>query len=132
MKNKCVILFFLSAILSIPSMSLANMTSDNFIIKSSVMSSAGGRMNSPNYKTNSISGQPTPIMLQNNIPISTSYSLFPGYLYTLIPNSCSGNLDADMDVDGNDIFIFLLGYPGSFDIVDLENLAAEFGKEDCY
>ena len=131
MKNRSIILFTLTCLLVMPALAWSTMKSDHFEIKASVMSGAGGPMNSANYSGNSVLGQPTPVMLQNNHPWSDGFTLYPGYIYTVLP-SCSGDLDVDGDVDGSDLYIFLLGYPGSFSAEDLIKFALEFGKTDCF
>jgi len=130
MKNQWIIGIPLICLLLMPSISLASMASAHFQIKTSVISGAGGRTGSPGYSTDSVMGQPTPLMLQNVPPVSPGFSLFPGYLYTL-KTSCFGDLNGDGDVDGSDLHIFRIGFPGSFDTDDLIKFANEFGKTDC-
>jgi len=131
MKNRFIIFVTSICLLVMPALAWSTMSSDHFQVKTSVMSGAGGPMNSASYSSNSVLGQPTPIMLQDNHPWSASFTLYPGYIYTIPPSSCFGDLDVDGDVDGSDLYIFLLGYPGSFDAGDLIRFTLEFGKTDC-
>lgn len=87
-------------------------------------------MGSPEHIADPVLGQPTPIMLQDDPPVSGGFTLYPGYLYTL-KTSCFGDFDGDGDVDGSDLHIFQIGFPGSFDTGDLIKFANEFGKTDC-
>ncbi|MFA5906217.1 MAG: hypothetical protein WC836_19970 [Desulfobacula sp.] len=116
--------------LSVPIWGRAAMTSPHFQISTSVMSGGSGMTSSPGYKANSVFGQPTPLMLLDNHPLSASFILYPGYMYTL-PVSCFGDFNLDGDVDGQDLQIFMTGYPGSFSHDDLIQFASEFGKDNC-
>ncbi len=60
----------------------AGMSSDNYKIRSMVLSCGGGTMGSLNYLSDSTMGQPTPLC-ENEVPSSTNYVLHPGFQYTL-------------------------------------------------
>ena len=133
MKSGLLIAFFLAVLALISSPSDAEMTSTNYRITASVMSSGGGALGSANYQTESTMGQPSPLMDPNEPPFSDSYDLYPGFWYTLSvgPLSCqdifsfaqafgSTNLDGeyniscdsepDGDIDGIDLVYFQQGY----------------------
>lgn len=117
--------------LSIPVWVHASMTSSHFQISTSVMSGGGGTMSSPGFTVNAILGQPTPIPLQGDYPLSADFRLYPGYMYTIPTLSCFGDFNVDGDVDGEDVNTFIIGYPGAFSPEDLIRFASEFGKDDC-
>ncbi|MCP3872745.1 MAG: hypothetical protein GY699_06260 [Desulfobacteraceae bacterium] len=132
MISKFILFFTIGLVVIMPAMGGAAMMSTNFHLKSSVVSGGGGLMGSPGYSMQSVLGQATPIMSQNNEPWSPNYLLYPGYLYTILISGCLWNLSGDYDVDGEDLNIFLLGYPGVFDVDDIPGFAKEFGKGDCF
>ncbi len=131
MNKKFVILMTLGYLSVIPVLVSAAMTSPNFQLKTSVMSGAGGIAGSANYQIQSVLGQSSPIMLMNNAPVSVNFILFPGFIYTIPLDGCPYDLDMDGDVDGKDLTIFILGFPGAFDTDNLIDFAGEFGKTEC-
>ncbi len=106
------------------------MQSTNYKITASVMSSGGGTMTSASFVSNAVLGQPSPIADQDETPVSASYDLYPGYLYTLVSGSfCGWDLNpSDGDVDGLDLYLFIDG----FDVTEyIEDFSGEFGRTGC-
>jgi hypothetical protein len=144
-----LVLFF---VIGISSITIAEMSSENYSIPTSVLSGGGAPMSSDNYKTNSTLGQSSPLTDPADPPGSTNYELYPGFWYTLeasIPQSdCPGDFNGDGDVDGSDLATFAADFgrtdcdtepdcEGDFDGdndvdgSDLATFAADFGRTDC-
>lgn len=151
-KKKLYVILGLLCTLVFTFTSFAEMSSNNYTISTSVMSSGGGPMDSGSYQTNSTLGQSSPLIDPADPPGSTNYDLYPGFWYTLeasIPqNDCPGDFDTDGDVDGSDLAIFAADFgrtdcdtgelcEGDFDGdndvdgSDLATFAADFGRTDC-
>jgi len=134
------------------SIALAQMSSENYTITTSVLSGGGAPMSSASYQTNSTLGQSSPLMDQVDPPGSSSFELYPGFWYTLeasVPqNDCPGDFSGDGDVDGSDLATFAADFgrtdcdtgdpcEGDFDEdndvdgSDLATFAADFGRTDC-
>jgi hypothetical protein len=143
-------LFLIAIIVMSKSVAIANMSSTNFTITTTVMSGGGGSMSSPNFQIQGTVGQPTPLPNTADPPYSDSYDLYPGFWYTTVasapPNDCPGDFENDGDVDGSDLAVFAADFgrtdcsgdcEGDFDIdgdvdgSDLAVLAADFGRTDC-
>jgi hypothetical protein len=124
-----VILFMVSLMAMFVMPATAEMSSTNYRITTTVMSSGGAPMNSTNFKMKSTLGQPTPIMEQGMDPYSDNYGLLPGFWYTLgaAGGTCPGDFDWDFDVDGADLFEYILDSGG----IGLDVIATNFGKVNC-
>ena len=61
----------------------ADMSSTNFRIVATVISSGGGSISSANFQTPGTVGQPAPLMEPLDPPFSDNYDLYPGFWYTL-------------------------------------------------
>ena len=133
-------------------MQAAEMTSTSYKIPTKVMSGGGVPMTSTSYMANGTLGQPSPLMDPSVPPVSLSYTLQPGFWYTLVEAEpgipCEGNFDDDGDVDGSDLATFAADFgrtdcasgplcEGDFDNdddvdgSDLAIFAADFGRTDC-
>ena len=128
MKNRIILTAFILA--AVPVWAWAAMGSASFKISTSVLSGGGGEMFSSSFSVHSVLGQPTPVSLQQDHPASGSYVLYPGYIYTL-QSSCFGDFNGDGDVDGEDLHLFRVGYPGPINATDLGRFASEFGRLGC-
>ena len=146
------VILILCFMLGLSSIGIAEMSSDNYTIPTSVLSGGGAPMSSGSYKTNSTLGQSSPLMDPADPPLSTNYDLYPGFWYTLeaaVPqNDCPGDFDGDGDVDGSDLATFAADFgrtdcdtgpdcEGDFDGdndvdgSDLAKFASDFGRTDC-
>lgn len=107
----------------------AEMSSTNYRIPYSVLSSGGGYNSSANHEAEDTVGQSTPLMDDGTVPSSTNYKNYPGVWFLLAgaPN-CPGNYNSDPDVDGDDLFEYILDAAG----VGLGAFAGSFGRENCY
>jgi hypothetical protein len=107
----------------------AEMDSENYHMRSTVISGGGSPIDSANFKMESTVGQPSPLMDSANPPYSDSYDLYPGiwYTFSLVTETCPGDGDGDKDVDGQDLTAFILDDDG----LGLDAFAANFGKEFC-
>ncbi len=107
----------------------AEMTSENYRIRSYVHSAGGVPTGSANYQINGTIGQPSPLMDPLEPPFSDTYDLYLGFWYviTVLASTCPGDLNDDKDVDGSDLAEYIFDSGG----LDLEVFAASFGKEDC-
>ena len=131
MKRKLIVFFAAACVLVITIPASAVMTSADYGINSSVISGGGGNMSASGLSILNVVGQPTPIISQSDSPVSANFTLYPGFIYTIKASTCFGDFNVDGDVDGSDLHIFLIGYPGSFDTDDLTQFAHEFGKTNC-
>jgi hypothetical protein len=106
----------------------AEMSSTNFKIPYSVLSSGGEFKSSTNFEAEDTLGQPTPLMEDEFVPSSTNYRNYPGIWYLLAGISkCPGDYNGDLDVDGSDLKEHIMNPAG----VSLADFAANFGKVDC-
>ena len=144
------ILFVICLCLGLATSGLAQMSSANYSIPSSVLAGGGGAMSSGNFQTISTAAQPSPLEVLGYTD-STNFYLYPGFWNTVaivIPEACEGDFDEDGDVDGSDLATFAAdfgrtdcgtGLPceGDFDDdsdvdgSDLATFAADFGRTDC-
>jgi hypothetical protein len=107
---------------------IAEMTSTNYRITTTVMSGGGAPMASTNFQMNSTLGQPSPLMEQGMDPYSDNFGLLPGFWYTPDAGSiCIYDYFGDGDVDGADLAEFMNGVSSS----ELAAFALEFGRVDC-
>ena len=90
------------------SMVNAEMSSTSYRISTTVMSGGGNTMSSGNFSMVSTLGQPT--VLGNGI--STSYSSYPGFLYTLLLTIAVGDVNGDGAVNLEDIIVTLQAVTG--------------------
>lgn len=107
---------------------LASMSSPNYSIKTSVMSSGGGPMTSTVFKTDSTLAQP----VISEPLISLGYDLYSGFWYTMSTTGCIWDLEPDTgdgDVDGLDIFRFI---DQAHEASLIQDFAFEFGRTDCF
>ena len=132
-KKKLYVILGLLCTLVFAFTSFADMSSNNYTISTSVMSSGGGPMGSGSYQTNSTLGQSSPLIDPTDPPRSTNYDLYPGFWYTLEVEitgcedlssfaSAYGSIspysnynsqcdfDVDGDVDGSDLSEFIAAY----------------------
>ena len=108
---------------------IAGMSSDNYRITTTVISSGGAPMGSTNFQMNTTLGQPSPLMDPAEPPWSTSYELLTGFWYTL-GGGCRWDIEplgGDGDVDGADLYEYLNAY----DPTTLPAFVAEFGRIGC-
>jgi hypothetical protein len=82
-RKRASITFLLFSLVFLVIVSSAAVESDSYRITTSVFSGGGVAMDSPSYKTNATLGQPSPLMDPGNPPHSASFSLYPGFWYTL-------------------------------------------------
>ena len=120
-------LFLIALILIFTSNASAEMASENYRINSNVQSAGGLPAVSANYRTNSTTGQPSPLMDPLEPPISDTFDLYPGFWYAVMGPKCESDYDGDGDVDGSDLADYLFD-PGG---LDLDVFAADFGKANC-
>ena len=123
-------LFLFGILIIIPPITIAGeMSSPNYRITTTVMSGGGGPMSSASFQMNSTLGQPSPLMEQDMDPYSDNYGLLPGFWYTIggFVGTCPGDFDWDFDVDGADLFEYILDSGG----IGLDVIAANFGKVNC-
>ncbi|MCG7851447.1 MAG: hypothetical protein MIO92_02890, partial [Methanosarcinaceae archaeon] len=76
-------LMILCFMVGLSSVVIAEMSSDNYSIPTSVLSGGGAPMSSDNYQTNSTLGQSSPLTDPADPPGSANYDLYPGFWYTL-------------------------------------------------
>jgi len=106
----------------------AEMSSTNYKIPYSVLSGGGGYKDSTNFQSEDTLGQPAPLMEDEFVPSSTNYKNYPGFWYLMAGiQGCPGDYDSDFDVDGSNLYDFLLDAAG----VSLLDFAANFGKINC-
>ena len=101
-----------------PASVFAGMGSQHFHLTTSVFSGGGTAMESDHFKMTATLGQPSPLMVSEDPPISENFSLEPGFWYTLeaiFIKPCEGDFGGDGDVDGSDLAVF----------------ANDFGRTDC-
>ena len=103
----------------------AGTSSENFTMRSHVVSGGGGYMTSENYGSGHTLGQ---AVISGPVSSST-YDLYAGFWYTLYPRECIWDMEPDGDVDGSDLYLFL---SPSYESSDLESFTSEFGRTDCY
>ena len=128
-KKFFILLGTLTMVFGIYNAAVAQMSSTNYRITTTVISGGGTPMASTNYQMNGTLGQPTPIMEQGMDPFSDNYGLLPGFWYTIGPFSatCPGDFDWDFDVDGADLQEFIHDSGG----IGLDVFTTNFGKESC-
>ncbi len=122
-------------------------TSANYSITTTVMSGGGALMGSTIYQINTTMGQPSPLMIPTDPPISASYHLLSGFWYTIgivLPISlCPADFEPDGDVDVDDLRTLAAGYgrtsvskdaDGDLDMdgLDLYEMAVDFNRSDCF
>ena len=74
-------LLILCFMLGLSPICIAEMSSDNYSIPTSVLSGGGAPMSSGSYQMNSTMGQPSPLMQGDQNPWSVNYDLYPGFWY---------------------------------------------------
>jgi hypothetical protein len=130
MKFKGLIGFLTVLVALLPMTALAAMSSANYRIETTVMSSGGGSMASANYQLTGTLGQPSPLVDDPLFPpSSTSYAMLTGFWYT-IGGGCTWDLEplaGDGDVDGADLAEFI----NAFNLADVPSFAGEFGSQGC-
>ena len=77
----------------------AEMSSTSYIIPTSVMSGGGNTMSSANFNIVSTLGQPTVL----GIGSSSSYSSYPGFVYTLMLAILMGDVNGDGSINLKDV-----------------------------
>jgi len=124
--SKIIFIFLLT---NSPFLAFGEMQSDSFRILSSVQSGGGIPAGSVNYQINGTVGQPSPLMDPFELPLSTTYDLYPGFWYVIaaLESTCPGDFDGDKDVDGADLAEYLFDSGG----LGLDVFAANFGKNNC-
>ena len=107
----------------------AEMSSTNYKIPYSVFSGGGGYKNSSNFESEDTLGQPSPLMEDELAPSSTNYINHPGFwnLVAAANRTCPGDYEWDYDVDGVNLYDFLVDDQG----VSISDFALNFGKIDC-
>jgi len=106
----------------------AEMSSAHYRLPLSVLSGGGSPASSSSYLTNGTLGQSSPMMDPSDPPFSTGYDLYPGFWYTAASGGCPGDYYGDGDVDGLDLYYYILDYPSG---ISLETFADHFGRNDC-
>jgi hypothetical protein len=146
----CIISLMISIVTGLVMPVYAEMSSTNYRISTTVISSGGTPMSSSSFQSNATLGQSSPLMDAGNLPHSTSYDNYPGFWYTVDAtpsiNDCSGDFNNDGDVDGSDLATFAEDFgrtdcagdcEGDFngdkdvDGSDLATFATDFGRTDC-
>jgi hypothetical protein len=107
---------------------LAEMTSATYKIPVSVLSGGGASITSTSYTANGTLGQSSPLMDPDDPPFSGSYDLYPGFWYAATAGGCPGDYYGDGDVDGLDLYYYILDYPGD---IPMETFCENFGRNDC-
>ena len=109
--------------------SIAEMESENYQLRNSVLSSGGASSHSSNHHIDATMGQPSPLMDPLYPPLSDGYDLYPGFWYTSlnIHDTCMGDFDGDGDVDGADLADYLFDDGG----IAMAIFAENFGKDSC-
>ena len=112
-----ILTFFTAMLLAlVPVTVSADMSSANYRITTTVMSSGGGTMASANYQLTGTLGQPSPLVDDPLFPPSSlSYEMLTGFWYT-IGGAGVSYCPADLNTDG------------SVDELDLDMLADRFGQ----
>ena len=120
----CLLVFGVIITLALPG--FAAMESENYSIKTSVMSSGGVPMRSASFKSNHSLGQ----TLISDPVSSEGYDLYAGFWYTIATIGCIWDLEpADGDVDGFDLFQFV---NPPHNASDIESFSSEFGRTYCF
>jgi hypothetical protein len=128
MKILTIILVMACLCLGIAVAGDAAMSSANYRIETTVMSSGGGSMASANYQLTGTLGQPSPLVDDPLFPpSSTSYAMLTGFWYTIGGGGCTWDFEPDGDVDGADLYEFI----NAFNLADVPSFAAEFGSAGC-
>ena len=127
MKITTIILVMSCLCLGMPISGDAGMSSANYRITTTVVSSGGGPRASASYGLNGTVGQPSPLIDPDDPPWSTNYDLLTGFWYT-VGGGCTYDYDTDGDVDGADLAEFL----NAFDPMNLPSFTAQFGRNDCF
>ncbi|MBU2644682.1 hypothetical protein KKI24_08250 [bacterium] len=119
MKNKkCYSFITFAFILCVSMVGFAAMQSEHYKSKTSVESGGGGPVSSTNYNTNSTIGQSSPVMDPEDPPWSDTYTLYPGFWYTIekkAANVCECDLNTDGRCDMQDWLLF----------------GSDWGRTDC-
>ncbi len=102
-KTKILIIVQTVLLCLFASMANAEMSSSSFRIPTSVMSSGSNTMSSTNFHVVSTLGQPTVL----GKGLSTNYSSYPGFWYTLLLNIAVGDVNGDGAVSLEDVIITL-------------------------
>jgi hypothetical protein len=118
----------ISFFLVVTHIALAEMTSASYKISVSVLSGGGGFTTSTSYTANGTLGQPSPLMDPGDPPFSDGYDLYPGFWYAVRAGGCPGDYYGDGDVDGLDLYDYIMDYPG---VIALETFADYFGRDNC-
>ena len=109
-------LLILCFMLGLSSIGVAEMSSDNYTIPTSVLSGGGAPATSSNYQTNSTMGQPSPLMDPSDPPFSSNFNLEPGFWYTVaVVEVCECDLSGD----------------GNCNILDWPYFIEDWGRTDC-
>lgn len=91
MKTMNCIIVFTVVVLMAAGLATADMSSTNYQIPSSALAAGGGILSSTNYRVSSILGQSSPLMDQDDPPESASYSLYPGFWYSVEAEDADGD-----------------------------------------
>ena len=120
------VIFITAWLLLFSSDTFAEMTSENYRIRSSVHSAAGVPTGSANFLLNGTAGQPSPLMDPLDPPLSDTYDLYPGFWYVIaaLESTCPGDFNGDKDVDGLDLAEYLFDSGG----LGLEVFAPNYGN----
>jgi hypothetical protein len=128
MSLKYLLIFFAAFTFSFDFESIAEMSSTNYTITTTVLSNGGSWIESANYRMNSSIGLPSPLTDPALPPQSTNYDLLTGFWYTVGSGTgCLYDYFDDGDVDGADLEEFLNAYSSN----ELAAFALEFGGVDC-
>ena len=148
MERFFIVILSLVSVLSVcVSQASANpMSSANYRITTTVMSSGGGPMGSTNIQINSTLGQPSPLIDPDNPTGSARYDLLTGFWYIVdIGSPLSGcpadfNYDGSVDIDDLDILAGNFGQTGignnsdedlDMDGLDLHWMIVDYNRDDC-
>ena len=100
MKKLIYVIVLMAGTLMAADPATAAMSSPSYRIPTAEFSSGGAALSSDNYQMDTILGQSSPLMEDNLPPGSASYTLYPGFWYTLESALPSPVCECDVSSDG--------------------------------